>query len=63
MNCFDKLDNDNNGKVDCADSNCRCFEICGSAECNCCDGIDNDGDGKTDCNIHNQDEECNCDYP
>lgn len=63
MNCFDKVDNDNNGKLDCADPNCRCFEICWSSECNCCDGIDNDGDGKTDCDMNNQDEECNCDSP
>ena len=47
--CFDNIDNDLNGLVDCADSACSetCVEICDN-------GLDDDGDNKIDCD----DEEC-----
>ena len=60
--CADGIDNDDDGKTDCADPDCN-LEPCGSrCECrggvkserNCTDGLDNDGDGKTDC----ADEDC-----
>ncbi len=44
--CNDGIDNDNDGKIDCEDTECigniSCVEICD-------DGIDNDRDGKVDC--------------
>jgi len=55
--CNDGIDNDNNGKIDCADSACEGSE-CGvgcvctnmvKVESDCADGKDNDGDGQTDC--------------
>jgi hypothetical protein len=51
--CDDGIDNDCDGKADCADKgNCRTDPACtgggGDPEI-CYDGIDNDGDGKTDC--------------
>ncbi len=40
--CFDGIDNDGDGDIDCLDPDCNCdFEICD-------DGIDNDGDGDID---------------
>lgn len=49
--CNDGIDNDQDGDIDCDDSDClgdpSCGEICG-------DGLDNDGDGDTDC----EDSEC-----
>ena len=47
--CFDNIDNDLNGLVDCADAACSesCVEICDN-------GIDDDGDNTIDCD----DEEC-----
>lgn len=44
--CFDGLDDDGDGLVDCADPDCavRCDE-----SQNCADGIDNDGNGDIDC--------------
>ena len=59
--CTDGIDNDDNGEIDCADSNCRCMSICGTKECNCCDEIDNDGNGKIDCKSGKEDSECDCD--
>ena len=47
--CGDGKDNDGDGAVDCADSECEDVDPCQSFETNCFDGVDNDGDGKTDC--------------
>lgn len=47
-NCSDGLDDDGDGDIDCADSDCGQDECC-NVECFCEDGIDNDGDGTTDC--------------
>lgn len=52
--CFDGLDNDGNGDVDCADPECLVEEDCGETELSCEDEIDNNGDGATDC----EDDEC-----
>ncbi len=55
--CSDGVDNDHNGKTDCADTACEGRD-CGNGctcvsemkrEVNCGDGVDNDGDGQTDC--------------
>jgi hypothetical protein len=49
--CSDRLDNDCDGLVDCADSDCSadpaCAPICMAEVCN--DGLDNDCDGLVDC--------------
>ena len=57
-NCYNGIDDDGDGLVDCADANCAFASECSSesANFNCSDGIDNDGDGKVDC----ADEECDC---
>ncbi len=48
--CDDGLDNDGDGDVDCADSDCLDDPACeGIGETECDDAIDNDGDGLTDC--------------
>ena len=50
-NCSDGIDNDGDGKVDCADGDCASASNCvtPSIETNCSDGIDNDKDGRIDC--------------
>ena len=60
-NCYDGVDNNNNGKIDCADLDlygCAFDNQCKSEKLNfnCSDGIDNDGDGDIDC----ADSECDC---
>jgi hypothetical protein len=49
--CYDGIDGDGDGKVDCMDRDCGCVEK------QCDDGIDDDGDGKVDCDdsdcLHN----------
>ncbi len=57
-NCSDGIDNDNNGKIDCADPKCSFISDCKieNINFNCSDGIDNDKDGDTDC----ADSECDC---
>jgi hypothetical protein len=45
--CFDGVDNDCDGLVDCADPGCQA-QPC-TCELNCKDGIDNDCNGSTDC--------------
>ena len=69
--CKDGIDNDDNGKTDCQDEQCKQFDHCKSpvnpvpenTEELCKDGIDNDSNQKTDC----QDESCkqfdNCKPP
>ena len=58
--CFDGVDNDGDGGVDCDDPDCRTDPRaklhCAKTETGkeCFDGIDNDGDGRTDC----QDIDC-----
>ena len=60
-NCNDGVDNDMNGKTDCADPGCN-LSSCGpgcqcqalqKAERNCNDAVDNDGDTQTDCEDDN----------
>lgn len=45
--CGNDLDDDGDGNVDCADSDCRSVRACKPE--NCSNGYDDDGDGKTDC--------------
>ncbi|MBI4603979.1 MAG: hypothetical protein HY721_18645 [Planctomycetes bacterium] len=54
--CNDQVDNDLDGKIDCADEDCADDPVfCGVPEAGKCDdGKDNDKDGKTDCD----DEDC-----
>jgi hypothetical protein len=48
--CYDGIDNDGDGKTDCADQDCDGVSGCEyGTELSCVDGIDNDGDGKMDC--------------
>ena len=49
--CTDGVDNDQDGRTDCADSDCGGASNCNtpSTETNCSDGVDNDKDGFTDC--------------
>ena len=49
-NCSDGLDNDNNGKSDCAEDSCVRFDFClENSDARCSDGEDNDVDGLIDC--------------
>jgi hypothetical protein len=45
--CTDGIDNDGDGAIDCADSDCAGTPGCVSEVCT--DGVDNDGDGRVDC--------------
>ena len=63
-NCSDTIDNDSDGQVDCADSDCSDDLACtGPVPEVCDDGIDNDFDGQVDC----ADSDCvaaaNCQTP
>ena len=51
LSCADGADNDADGQVDCADSDCAASADCtGTSESGACaDGVDNDNDGRTDC--------------
>lgn len=50
LSCTDGIDNDGDGAVDCADSDCTGNAACRpSTEISCTDGVDNDGDGALDC--------------
>ena len=59
QNCLDNVDNDGDGRTDCADSDCNIYDpgtcpnerdTTGSGPAvDCTDGLDNDGDGDTDC--------------
>lgn len=46
FNCSNNVDDDNDGQVDCDDSECSSAEVCRGG---CFDGVDNEGDGETDC--------------
>ena len=49
-NCSDGLDNDDNGKSDCADQSCTHFDFClENSAARCSDGLDNDVDTLIDC--------------
>lgn len=62
--CANGLDDDGDGKIDCADSDCAgkvcdatggtCAKSVCTHETNCANGLDDDGDGKIDC----QDPDC-----
>ena len=57
--CDDRIDNDGNGRTDCADQGCDCATpdaagIVLGPERDCQDGLDDDGDGRVDC----YDEDC-----
>lgn len=60
-NCADSVDNDGDGKVDCADSECMDNPICPDE--NCGDGQDNDSDGAIDCMDDDCVEEPGCGPP
>lgn len=49
--CTDRIDNDRDGRVDCADPDCAANVACvvPTTETNCTDRIDNDADGAIDC--------------
>jgi subtilisin-like proprotein convertase family protein len=46
--CANGIDDDADGDVDCADSDCSSTDVC-AAESDCSNGIDDDNDGFTDC--------------
>lgn len=54
--CSNGIDDDGDGKIDCADMKCASFCFSESEGNNCSDGIDNDGDGQVDC----ADSDCDC---
>jgi Zn-dependent metalloprotease len=56
-NCTDSVDNDGDGAIDCADSECASSSACSTDPEVCDDGLDNDADGATDCD----DSECDTD--
>jgi hypothetical protein len=47
QDCGDGLDDDGDGYIDCADSDCGIVSLC--IEQQCSDGLDDDGDGLFDC--------------
>jgi papain like protease len=55
--CYDGIDNDGDGKIDCADSDCFGDPACPTDPEVCDDGIDNDHDGYIDC----ADSDCSTD--
>ena len=57
-NCVNGVDDDGDGAIDCADSQCHGLygpngELCQSKEKKCADGFDNDGDKAVDCDDDN----------
>ena len=48
-NCGNGLDDDGDGRADCADADCASTAACQSASENCGNGLDDDGDGLVDC--------------
>jgi len=57
--CGDGIDNDGDGKIDCADSDCAAFCVPEA----CQDGKDNDSDGKIDCADPNCSADASCVNP
>jgi Zn-dependent metalloprotease len=55
--CTDSVDNDGDGAIDCADSDCASDPSCSTDPEVCDDGLDNDGDGAADCD----DSDCDTD--
>ncbi len=47
--CSNGIDDDGDGFVDCADTECARVSYCNLESQNCADGVDNNGDGKIDC--------------
>lgn len=47
--CTGGIDNDCDGKIDCADTDCSASPSCATTTEICNDTIDNDGDGRKDC--------------
>lgn len=47
--CSNGVDDDQNGRVDCADDSCAATDACERSTRSCRDGLDNDGDGRIDC--------------
>lgn len=47
--CFDALDNDGDGRIDCADPDCRPLIACFDAPEDCGNGVDDNGDNWVDC--------------
>lgn len=47
--CDNRLDDDNDGLIDCRDNDCAKFAACNAERLFCSDGIDNDQNGKVDC--------------
>ena len=65
--CSSSLDEDGDGAIDCADSDCvgelgPSGELCEDPESTCDDGYDNDGDGYVDCLDESCDGIDNCEY-
>jgi len=64
--CGDRVDNDGDGELDCADSDCGAAPNCMQAaygvplETTCADGADDDGDGNADCADSDCDSAPNC---
>ncbi|MGV7223149.1 MAG: hypothetical protein ACQ9MH_16660 [Nitrospinales bacterium] len=60
--CNDGVDNDQDGQIDCADSDCSNASNCNTPviETNCSDGVDNDQDGQIDCADSDCDSASNC---
>jgi len=61
--CYDGIDNDNDGAVDCNDTACTGLLGCGvyadlNYEGDCADGLDRDGDGLVDCADDDCDGQC-----
>lgn len=51
--CTNAIDDDGDGDVSCADSDCMGMAPCEATEMTCDDNIDNDGNGMTDCDDPN----------
>jgi hypothetical protein len=47
--CFDEMDNDGDGRIDCADPDCRPQIACFDAPEDCGNGVDDNGDDWVDC--------------